>query len=75
MKLKDLLKGRDKLREYDELKDLCDKIDDGSVVVFKSKIQGAVMTPSMIEGMAVSDHIKQIIIDAIDAEIKKIEEE
>ena len=59
MKLKDLLKGRDKLRKYEELEKWRDFIKKNSVIT-------AVYVP---------DNIRKIIIDALDAEIKKMEEE
>lgn len=59
MKLKDLLKGRDKLRKYDELEKWRDFIKENSVMT-------AVYVP---------DNIRKIILDAIDAEMKKMEEE
>ena len=59
MKLKDLLKGRDKLRKYDELK----------------KWRDFIKKNSLITAVYVPDNIRKIIIDAIDAEIKKMEKE
>ena len=59
MKLKDLLKGRDKLRKYDELREWRDYIKRNSVIT----------------AVYVSDNIRKIILDALDAEIKKMEEE
>lgn len=59
MKLKDLLKGRDKLRKYEELESWRDFIKKNSVIT-------AVYVP---------DNIHKIILDALNAEIKKMEEE
>ena len=59
MKLKDLLKERDKLRKYDELREWRDYIKRNSVIT----------------AVYVSDNIRKIILDALDAEIKKMEEE
>lgn len=59
MKLKDLLKGRDKLRKYEELEEWRDFIKKNSLIT-------AVYVP---------DNIRKIIIDALDAEIKKMEED
>lgn len=59
MKLKDLLKGRDKLRKYEELENWRDFIKENSVIT-------AVYVP---------DNIRKILIDALDTEIKKMEEE
>lgn len=74
MKLKDLLKGRDKLREYDELKawrgNFVDMVD---IPTWNMMMYGA--NSKSVIALPLPDHIKQIIIDAIDAEIKKMEEE
>lgn len=59
MKLKDLLKGRDKLRKYEELEKWRDFIK-------KNRVITAVHIP---------DNIRKIILNALDAEIKKMEEE
>lgn len=62
MKLKDLLKGRDKLRKYDELNEWKERF----------KIDGVF---TLNEYINIPADIREIIIDAIDAEIKKMEEE
>lgn len=59
MKLKDLLKGRDKLRKYEELE----------------KWRDFIKKNSLITAVYVPDNIRKILIDALDAEIKKMEEE
>lgn len=59
MKLKDLLKVRDKLRKYEELE----------------KWRDFIKKNSLITAVYVPDNIRKILIDALDAEIKKIEEE
>lgn len=59
MKLKDLLKWRDKLRKYEELE----------------KWRDFIKKNSLITAVYVPDNIRKIIIDAIAAEIKKMEEE
>lgn len=59
MKLKDLLKGRDKLRKYEELEKWRDFIKENSLIT-------AVYVP---------DNVRKIILDALDAELKKMEEE
>ena len=59
MKLIDLLKGRDKLRKYEELEKWRDFIKENSLIT-------AVYVP---------DDIRKIIIDDLNAEIKKMEEE
>lgn len=59
MKLKDLLKGRDKLRKYEELEKWRDYIKKNSVIT----------------AVYVSDNIRKIILDALDAEMNKMEED
>lgn len=71
MKLKDLLKGRDKLRKYDELKKWKGRLSFiGARIVTKDR---EVLGEARIFDIPIE--IKKIIIDAIDAEIKKMEEE
>ena len=79
MKLKDLLEGRDKLRKYDELKkwkDIFSFICRINNLNGYDKITRSILSDN---GFAVDeklpDHIRQIIIDALDAEIKKMKEE
>lgn len=76
MKLKDLLKGRDKLRKYEELEKWQGYFNSDTICVTN-------MPPS-IERLGyvtttyltlIPANIKQIILDAIDAEMKKMEEE
>lgn len=59
MKLKDLLKGRDKLRKYEEVE----------------KWRDFIKKNSLITAIYIPDNIRKIIISALDAEIKKMEEE
>lgn len=59
MKLKGLLKGRDKLRKYEELE----------------KWRDFIKKNSLITAVYVPDNIRKILIDALDTEIKKMEEE
>lgn len=59
MKLKDLLKGRDKLRKYEELERWRDFIKKNSVIT----------------SVYVPDNIRKIILNALDAELKKMEKE
>lgn len=68
MKLKDLLKGRDKLRKYDELKWWEGYFERGLII---NKIDGTFQ----YDIKSLPDSIKQIILDALNAEIKKMEEE
>lgn len=75
MKLKDLLKGRDKLRKYDELKAWRDRFNNATAQL-QYDIQGHCHGGCQeIFHDIIPYHIKTIIIDAFDAEIKKMEEE
>ncbi len=65
MKLKDLLKGRDKLRKYDELKAIIDLIT-ASRERWGENCDVAI---------AMSPYVQRIVLDALDAEINKMEEE
>ena len=72
MKLKDLLKGRDKLRKYDELREWEEYFGNGELY-----LSSACALFGKDEKLAVfiPDNIRKIILDALDAEIKKMEEE
>lgn len=69
MKIKDLIFSREKLRKYDELKEWKEK--------FKHIVDLPLCTlpPNRIVGLELPDHIKQIIVDALEAEIAKLDEE
>lgn len=78
MKLKDLLKGRDKLREYDELTEWKRYFEHGMTTlshVVNPRIIDDDMPAWNITHSKIPVNIKQIIINALDAEIKKMEEE
>lgn len=72
MKLKDLIFNREKLRKYDELKEWkeCFGKDElylnSACALFGKDGKLAVFIP---------DNIKQIIVDALEAEIKKLDEQ
>lgn len=69
MKLKDLLFNREKLRKYDELKE------------WKENFSNMVEVPITlvprrnIVGLKFPEHIKKIIVEALEAEIAKLDEE
>lgn len=65
MKLKDLLKGRDKLLKYDELKAIIDLIT-GSQERWGENCNMAI---------EMSPYVQRIVLAALNAEIKKMEEE
>lgn len=72
MKISDLIFNREKLRKYDELKEWEEYFGKDEIylssacAMFGKDEELAVFIP---------DHIKQIIIDALEAEIKKLDEE
>ncbi len=68
MKLKDLLNNRDKLAKYDELKEWEEYFDKN--VVVKGGGVGI-----MYSVKTLPDHIKQIIVSALEVEIAKLDEE
>lgn len=74
MKLKDLLKGREKMHKYDELKEWRGNFADMVDIPTWNTIMCVANSKSII-ALPLPDHIKQIILDALDAEIKKMEEE
>lgn len=81
MKLKDLLKGRGKLRKYDELKEWREYFSVNRIIIhtegrgyYRPHKKETICGHTVIID-ELPDHIKQIILDAIDAEIKKMEEE
>lgn len=69
MKLKDLLNNRDKLQKYDELVKWRDE--------FARKADPDLMPYCMeiISLASIPANVKQIILDALESEIKKMEEE
>lgn len=69
MKIKDLICSREKLRKYDELKEWKER--------FKHIVDLPLCTlpTNRIVGLELPNHIKQIIVDALEAEIKKLDEE
>lgn len=81
MKIKDLIFNREKLRKYDELKEWKEYFTKNRIIIhadgreyyrphFKEKIcENEVIIDCL------PDHIKQIIVSALDTEIKKLDEE
>lgn len=67
--IKELEANREKLRKYDELKEWKER--------FKNIVDlpQCTLPPNRIVGLELPDHIKQIIVDALEAEIKKLDEE
>lgn len=81
MKLKDLLKGRDKLRKYDELKEWREWFYVNRIIIhtegrgyYRPHTRETICGHTIvIDELPVNIH--QIILDAIAAEIKKMDEE
>ncbi len=69
-KIKELLAGREKLAKYDELTEWKDYFVKNKIVK-----EGVVFGGFKYIVQELPDHIKQIIVSAIDAEIKKLDEE
>lgn len=63
-KIKDLLAGREKLKKYDELKEWKRLFEED--IYFSNGLYSLHPLP---------DHIKEIIVSALDAEIAKLDEE
>lgn len=74
MKLKDLLTGRDNLRKYDELKEWKERFAN-MVDIPTWNCLMAIPRSNNVVALPLPANIKQIILGAIDAEIKKMEEE
>ncbi len=71
-KIKELLAGREKLAKYDELTEWKENFVNNVIVKEGGCVDGVYSKYSVIK---LPDHIKQIIVSAIDAEIKKLDEE
>ena len=69
MKLKDLLFNREKLRKYDELKEWKENFSN------MIEVPITLVPRHNIVGLQLPDHIKKIIISALEAEIAKLDEE
>lgn len=81
MKLKDLLKGRDKLRNYDELKEWREYFSVNRIIIntegrcyYRPHERETICGHSFLVD-ELPANIKQIIINALDAEIKKMKGE
>ena len=76
MKLKELLKGRDKLRKYDELKQWKDLFEQSNPKISQSQYSVSSMGISCgTSSFELPDNIRKIFADALEAEIKKLDEE
>lgn len=76
MKLKDLIFNREKLRKYDELKQWKDLFEQSKPKISQSYYNVTSMSISCgTSTFELPDNIRKIIVDALDAEIKKLDEE
>lgn len=72
MKLKDLLNNRDKLKKYDELKEWEKRFAD-MVDIPTWRMLISCSCNDNIVALPLPDHIKQIIVSALEAEIAKLD--
>lgn len=81
MKIKDLIFNREKLRKYDDLKEWKDYFNKNKIIIdSRGQTSYRPFSKESINGVDVvigrlPDRIKQIIVDALEAEIKKLDEE
>lgn len=76
MKLKDLLFNREKLRKYDELKQWKDLFEQSNPKISQSQYNVSSMGISCgASTFELPDNIRKIFVDALEAEIKKLDEE
>lgn len=73
MKVKDLISNREKLEKYDELKEWKDLFEDKKNETIL--LQTGTYFGFVQNSFTIPDHIKQIFISTLDAEIKKLDEE
>lgn len=76
MRLKDLICGREKLRKYDELKEWKEKLENSSFDN-SARCLFECTSPHELKGTYTSypDHIRDIFVKALEAEIAKLDEE
>lgn len=79
MKIKDLLANREKLARYDELKEWKERFEQPpkstiDYVYSVMHVEGGVMKFAN-DTYTLPEHIKKIIVDALEAEIQKLDEE
>lgn len=76
MKLKDLIFNRDKLRKYDELKKWKDAFGNKEAkIAFRQSTENDLEDIMWMMGVKIPDNIRKIIVDALEAEINKLDEE
>ena len=76
MKLKDMLNNRDKLEKYDELKQWKDLFEQNNPKITQGYYNVSSMGISLgTSTFEVPDNIRKIFVDALEAEIKKLDEQ
>ncbi len=76
MKLKDLLANREKLAQYDELKQWKDLFEQSNPKITQSQYNVSSMGISCgTSTFELPDNIRKIIVEALEAEIQKLDEE
>lgn len=76
IKLKDLLLNRDKLRKYDELKQWVGYFIENGVSLYVPSLTVLDYDGTIAFGtFHIPDSIRKIIVDALEAEIAKLDEE
>lgn len=76
MKLKDLIFNREKLRKYDELKQWKDLFEQNNPKITQSQYNVSSMGISCgTSTFELPDNIRKIFVDALESEIKKLDEE
>lgn len=76
MKLKDIIFNREKLREYDELKQWKDLFEQNNSKITKGYYNVSSMGISCgTSTFELPDNIRKIFVDALEAEIKKLDEQ
>lgn len=73
MKIKDLLASREKLAQYDELKEWKERFANMVDIPAWQALMCGCYNGNII-ALPLPDHIKQIIVDDLEAEIKKLDE-
>lgn len=74
MKMKELLANREKLAQYDELKEWKERFAD-MVDIPTWRMLICCGCNDNIAALPLPDHIKKIIVDALEAEMQKLDEE
>ncbi len=72
-KIKELLAGREKLAKYDELTEWKKRFECDNVLIPHEYNEEIARYVCSLTPILIPDHIKQIIVSALDAEIKKPE--